>query len=68
MTYTDSDLLLDGIDYLVDSTPLIFVLGTTPDDVETLQDVYDVIDASTLHSELPGALVQVEKALLRSSI
>ena len=42
---------------LVDSTPLVLILGTALNDTEALQDVNDVVDAATLHSQLFSALV-----------
>jgi len=52
----------------VDSTPLVLILGESPDHVEALQDVDDVIDASSLDSKLFGTLVEEEEAPGWSSI
>jgi len=42
---------------LVDSTPLVLVLGTALNDAEGFQDINDVVDAATLHAQLFSALV-----------
>ena len=49
-TYADMDLFLDGVDYFVDASPLVLVLGAALDHAEALKDVDDVIDASALYS------------------
>ena len=68
LTYADRDLLLNRIDDLIYSTPLVLILGAAPDHAEAFQNVDDVIDASAFYSELSGALIQVEEAFLWSSI
>ena len=62
------DLFLDGVDYLVDASPLVLVLGAALDYTEALKDIDDVINASALDSELLGALVKVEETALRCTI
>ena len=47
------------MDDLVDASPLVLVLGTALNHAEALQDVDDVVDASTLNPELLRALVEV---------
>ena len=58
------DLFLDGVDYFIDASPLVLVLGAALDHAEALQDVDDVIDASSLHPQLLRALVEVEETSL----
>ena len=57
------DVSLDGLDDLVDAFPVVGVFGLSVDYLEALEDVYDVVDASALHGQLPSALVQVQQAL-----
>ena len=47
---------------------MVLVLGSAPDHTEALEDVYDVINASALDSELLGALVQVEDSVAFDAI
>ena len=44
------NLFLNGVNYFIDTSPLILVFCTTLDDAETFQDVYYVIDTSTLNT------------------
>ena len=67
-TYAGINLLFDGVDDLIDASPLVLVLGTALDNAEALEDVDDVVDASALYTELFGALVQVEEAALRGPV
>ena len=53
------NLTLDGHDDLIDSFPMISILGLPVDNLEALEDVYDIIDPAALHSELSRALVEV---------
>jgi hypothetical protein len=52
-------LLLDGEHDPIDPTPVILVLGSTTDDAETFEDVNDIVDAASFHTELLRALVEV---------
>ena len=61
-------MLLDGVDDLVDSSPLILVLGATANDTEALEDVDDVVDTPPFDSELSSALIEIEQAFLGCSI
>lgn len=45
----------------MNASPLVSILPLPSDDVEALQDVYDIIDASTLYLQFTCALVQVKK-------
>ena len=58
-TYAGINLLFDGVDDLVDASPLVLVLCTALDDAEAFEDVDDVVNAPTLHTQLFGALVQI---------
>ena len=49
-TYADMDLFLDGVDYFIDASPLVLVLGAALDHTEALKDVDDVVDTSALNS------------------
>ena len=62
------DLFLDRVDYFVDASPLVLVLGAALDHTEALKDVDDVVDSAALHAQLPRALVQVEQSTLRRAI
>lgn len=61
MTY---DLSLDAMNDLVNTSPLIRVLGLPSNDAEALQNVDDVIDPSSFNIELLGALIQQEEVLV----
>lgn len=54
---------LDGLDDLVDAFPVVGVFGLAVDDLEALEYVDDVVDASALDGQLARALVQVQQAL-----
>jgi hypothetical protein len=54
------DLSLDGHDDLVDAFPMIGILSLSIDDLEALEDVYDIIDPPSLDSKLSGALIKVQ--------
>lgn len=57
VTYAGTDLFFDGLDNFVDASPLVLVFGAALDHAEALQNVDDVIDAASLHSQFLGALV-----------
>ena len=57
------DVSLDGLDDLVDAFPVICVFSLPVDDLEALEYVDDVVDASALDGQLARALVQVQQAL-----
>ena len=44
------DLFLDRVDYFVDASPLVLVLGAALDHTKALKDVDDVVDTSALNS------------------
>jgi hypothetical protein len=54
---------LDGLDDLVDAFPVVGVFGLSIDDLEALEYVDDVVDASAFDGELARALVQVQQRL-----
>ena len=54
------NVALDGLDNFVDSLPLVSVFGLSIDHLKTFKNVDDVVDSSSLHSQLLRALVQVE--------
>ena len=47
------------MDDLIDTSPLVLVLGAALNHAETLKDVDDVVNAPALNPELFGALVQI---------
>lgn len=51
---------LNGLDYLLDTLPVVGVLGLSVDDLEALKNVDDVVDPPPLNCQLACALVQVE--------
>ena len=61
-TYTGIDLSFNGVDNLVNPSPLVLVLSAALNHAEGLQDIDDVVNSSPLHSKLLRALVQVEDA------
>lgn len=68
ITYTLSNLVVDGKDDPVDAAPVVFVFGPASDDTEALKDVDDVVNTSSFDSELFGALVQVKYALALDAV
>ena len=58
------DLSLDGINNLVNASPLVRVLGLPPYHAEAFQNVDDIVDPSPLHSQFSGALVEQKEILL----
>ena len=67
-TYTELDLIINGVDDFVDASPDIFVFGAPSNHIETFQDVYDVVNASTFDAQLTRAQVQVEETTLVSAV
>lgn len=63
VTYTLIDLMVDRQDDPVNAAPLVLVLRPSTDHAEAFQDVNYVINASSLHAELFGALVEIEYTL-----
>ena len=57
VTYTGSDLFFNGLDNFVDASPLVLVFSAALDHAEALQNVDDVIDATSLYSQFLRALV-----------
>lgn len=58
-TYTGVYLLFDGVDDLIDASPLVLILRTALNHTKALQNVDDVVNAPALNAELLRALVQV---------
>lgn len=50
VTYTLIDLMVDGEDDPVDAAPLVLVFSPATDHAEALQDVNDVVNASSFHA------------------
>ena len=67
-TYALFYLLFDGVDDLVDASPLVLILCATLNHTEALQDVNDVVDSATFYTQLLRALVEVEKATLGCAV
>ncbi len=54
------DLVVDGDHNFADTLPVIGVLRLSIDHLKALQDVYDIINATSLHTQFPCALIEVE--------
>ena len=67
-TYACLNLLLYRVNYFVNSTPLVLVLGAALNNAEAFQDVDDVVDAAAFYTQLFCALVKVQKTSLRCSV
>jgi hypothetical protein len=53
---------------LIDSAPLVLIFGSASYYTEALQNVYDVVDSSSLNTKLLGAAVQQQNAFSFNSI
>lgn len=49
---------------MVDATPIVGVLGLSPDHGEALQDIDDVVNSSPFNAELLSTLIQKQLAFL----
>lgn len=47
---------------------MVGILGLPVDDLETLKNIYDIIDPSSFYSQLPGALIQVKHSAIFTAI
>ena len=57
-------LCLYWVYYAVDSSPLVAILGLSPDDAKALKDIDDIVNPSALHPQLPCALIKEKQILL----
>lgn len=48
----------------INASPLIRILRLPSDNTEALQNIDNIVDASPLDAELPGALIEQEQILL----
>ena len=62
------DLVVDGDHNFADTLPVIGVLRLSIDHLKALQDVYDIINATSLHTQFPCALIKVEHGAAFASI
>jgi hypothetical protein len=53
--------LLDGLDGFLESPPKIIVFGDFADDLETLKDVDDIVDAPAFDPKLESDLVEFQQ-------
>ena len=65
---TPYDLSLNRHYDFVYAFPMIGILGLPVDDLETLKNIYDIIDPSSFYSQLPGALIQVKHSAIFTAI
>ena len=62
------DLSLDWINYLVNASPLVWILGLSPYHAETFQNVDDIVDSSPFYAQFSRALIEQKEVLLLFAI
>lgn len=60
--------MFDRCDNLLDAPPLVGVLSFSTNDVKTLKDIDDVVDAPSLYLELARALVKIQEVVAVPSV
>jgi len=62
------DLSLDAVSDLVNASPLVLVLGSAANHAERLEDVDNVVDSTSLDTQLPRAAVQQEHVFALTAV